>query len=160
MEARSAEGHGQSRTRGTFKLEALPRPARHGPVPSHPCGGGRGRGLPVTTTGQARALRRSPTDAERALWRSLRRRRFAGHKFRRQPLGDYVVDFVCLERRLVIEVDGGEHLRQVTRDAGRDEWLRGEGFRVLRFWDSDVLSQLDSVEQAIWKALENEGGRE
>lgn len=84
----------------------------------------------------------------------MRRRRFAGHKFRRQqPLGNYVVDFVCLQRRLIIEVDGAGHLRQAARDLKRDEWLRSEGFRVLRFWDSDVLGQLESVEQAIWQAL-------
>ncbi|MBX7111425.1 MAG: endonuclease domain-containing protein [Dehalococcoidia bacterium] len=104
-------------------------------------------------------MRAHATDAERALWQALRRRRFAGHKFRRQqPLGHYVVDFVCLEQRLIVEVDGSRH--RGSMDARRDEWLRAEGFRVLRFWDSEVLTQLDSVEQTIWNALGDEGGRE
>jgi very-short-patch-repair endonuclease len=65
------------------------------------------------------------------------------------------VDFVCLEQQLVIEVDGGQHLEQQMYDAARDAWLRSYGFRVLRFWDSDVLTKLASVEEAIWAALQN-----
>jgi len=108
------------------------------------------------TTDRARHLRRNPTDAELQLWQSLRRRRFSGHRFRRQrPIGKYIVDFVCVEKRLIIEVDGGHHFDQRTYDESRDRWLSSRGFRVLRFWDSDVLTSLDSVEQAIWQALED-----
>ena len=106
-------------------------------------------------TARARDLRSHPTDAERRLWRALRYRRFAGNKFRRQqPLGAYFVDFVCLHRRLVVEVDGGQHAEQRAYDDARDTWLRRAGFRVLRFSDRDVLTALKSVEQAIWVALD------
>ena len=105
---------------------------------------------------RARELRTHPTDAERRLWHTLRHRQFAGHKFRRQaPLGAYIVDFVCFERRLVVEVDGAQHLEQQrAQDIARDEWLGRQGFRVLRFWNSQILSAPDEVGQAIWNALE------
>lgn len=103
---------------------------------------------------RARDLRVHPTAAERALWQSLRHRQFAGHKFRRQvPLGDYIVDFASLDARLVIEVDGGQHIEQHEQDAARDAWLRDQGFRVLRFWDSQALTAIDEVNEAIWQAL-------
>ena len=109
--------------------------------------------LQATTT-RARKLRSNPTDAERFLWRHLRLRQFAGYKFRRQrPIGPYIVDFVCLEKLLVIEVDGGQHSEQRSYDARRDAWLKKEGFRVLRFWDDEVLKQVESVKQAIWETL-------
>ena len=86
--------------------------------------------------------------------RVLRHRQFTQHKFRRQhPLGRYIVDFVCLERLLVIEVDGGHHADQEEYDEARDCWLRGEGFLVLRFSDREVLTELDGVKQAVWSAL-------
>jgi very-short-patch-repair endonuclease len=107
------------------------------------------------TAGKARILRRNLTDAELRLWQALRYRRFAGHKFRRQqPLGAFIVDFVCLAQRVIIEVDGGHHTEQREYDAARDRWLRKQGFRVLRFTDAEVLTELDSVEQAIWEELE------
>jgi very-short-patch-repair endonuclease len=106
------------------------------------------------TTRRARKLRRNPTDAERLLWRHLRLRHFGGYKFRRQrPIGPYIIDFVCLEKRLVIEVDGGQHSEQRSYDARRDAWLKKEGFRVLRFWDQEVLKQVESVKQVIWAKL-------
>jgi very-short-patch-repair endonuclease len=106
------------------------------------------------TTRRARKLRSNPTDAERLLWRHLRLRQFGGYKFRRQrPIGSYFVDFVCLEKRVVIEVDGGQHGEQQSYDAKRDAWLRAEGFSVLRFWDNEVLKQIENVKQAIWEAL-------
>jgi len=104
----------------------------------------------------ARRLRNNPTDAERVLWRHLRRRQLAGNKFRRQqPLGGYVVDFVCLEKRLVIEVDGGQHdeKEQATHDVARTAWLEAKGFQVCRFWDHEVLQQIDVVKEAIARAL-------
>jgi very-short-patch-repair endonuclease len=109
--------------------------------------------LRVATT-RARELRSKATDAERLLWRHLRLRQIGGHKFRRQrPIGPYFVDFVCLKKRVVVEVDGGQHRQQRSYDARRDAWLRAEGFAVLRFWDDEVLKQIENVKQAIWEAL-------
>jgi very-short-patch-repair endonuclease len=99
----------------------------------------------------ARKLRSNPTDAEMRLWSRLRRKQVDGHRFRRQvPLGSYVVDFACLEARLIVEVDGGQH---GERDAARTAWLEAQGFRVLRFWNNDVLENTDGVIEAIRGAL-------
>jgi very-short-patch-repair endonuclease len=92
-------------------------------------------------------------DAERELWHALRARRFAATKFRRQvPIGPYVADFLCYEKRLVIEVDGSQHVDS-KRDKVRDRWFAGNGFRVLRFWNNDVLTNLEGVSTAILSAL-------
>ena len=107
-----------------------------------------------TPIARARKLRNNPTDAERVLWHHLRLRQFAGYKFRRQrPIGPYIVDFVCLEKKLVVEVDGGQHSKQKASDDRRDSWLRSEGLTILRFWDHEVLTQLDDVKQVIWDEL-------
>src|SRR5262249_8777605 len=75
-----------------------------------------------------------------------------GHKFRRQrAIGPYIVDFVCLEKHVVVEVDGGQHHKHQTYDARRDGWLRGKGFTVLRFWDDEVLKQVENVKQVSGK---------
>ncbi|MBB3344849.1 endonuclease domain-containing protein [Luteimonas sp. RC10] len=101
----------------------------------------------------ARRLRRAMTDAERALWRHLRMRQIAGARFRRQhPIGPYVVDFVCLAHRLVIEVDGGQHADSMS-DAARDAFLRTHGYRVLRLWNHDVLGNPEGVWLWIAQAL-------
>ncbi len=98
--------------------------------------------------GKARALRINMTDAERALWRKLRNKGL-GVKFRRQePIGDYIVDFVCYEKRIVIELDGGQHIGSLE-DIERDNWLKGRGFKVLRFWSNDVLRNIDGVIKRI-----------
>ena len=90
-------------------------------------------------TERARILRKNSTDAERKLWQHLRRYQINGYKFRRQhPIGPYVVDFVCFEKRLIIEVDGGQHAQQVEDDNARTEWLQSQGFQVLRFWNNQV----------------------
>jgi len=103
---------------------------------------------------RARELRRNMTDAERALWRHLRRKQVAGRRFRRQqPIGEYIVDFACLEKKLVVEVDGGQHAEE-ERDAARTRWLEGRGYRVLRFWNTEVLGQMDSVLAAIEESLQ------
>jgi very-short-patch-repair endonuclease len=103
---------------------------------------------------RARELRRFSTDAEKQLWRALRARRLAGAKFRRQVwLGDYIADFYCSEARLVVEADGGQHDERHDYDAQRDAWLRQEGFRVVRFWNNDILDNLDGVLASIAKAL-------
>ena len=97
-------------------------------------------------TQRAKQLRTTPTDAENALWTQLRAKRLCGFKFRRQfPINGYVVDFVCLECKLVIEVDGSQHGDALDCDAKRTTVLRKNGFRVLRFWNNEVLQQLDSV---------------
>ena len=105
---------------------------------------------------RARELRKHSTDAERLLWRHLRSRQLGGFKFRRQqPLGGFILDFVCLEKRLIIEVDGGQHNESVQAlyDSQRSEWLAQQGFRIVRFWDHEVLNQLDEVKAAIDQAL-------
>jgi len=94
------------------------------------------------------------TDAERWLWRALRGHRFGGTGFRRQaPIGAFIVDFVCHERRLIIELDGGHHAIEVRRDTDRDQWLKSKGYRVLRFWNSEVFSNPEGVLAAIAAAL-------
>lgn len=98
----------------------------------------------------ARHLRRDATEAENKLWYHLRDRRLGGLKFRRQvPIGPYIVDFLCKSQRLAVELDGSQHLLQQTYDAERTECLRRSGVRVLRFWNADVLSDLESVLETI-----------
>ncbi len=111
------------------------------------------KGVVQASIRKARELRNNPTDAERVLWQQLRLRQIDGSRFRRQrPVGPYVVDFVCLEKRVVIEVDGGQH-NQSTQDAKRDDYLRSQGFAILRFWDHKVLRQIDDVKEAIWNVV-------
>jgi very-short-patch-repair endonuclease len=106
------------------------------------------------STERARVLRKNPTEAERTLWKHLRLRQLEGQKFRRQqPLGLYIVDFICIEKRLIVELDGGQHLEQVASDAERTAWLERQGFRVLRFWNHEVLKDIDAVIDVIRRAL-------
>ena len=101
-----------------------------------------------------RVLRRNMTDAEQALWRRLRGCQVKGCKFRRQhPFGDYILDFVCLEAKFVIEVDGGQH-NESDRDSARDQALMNAGFRVMRFWNNQVLNEIESVVESVWLELE------
>jgi len=101
----------------------------------------------------ARALRRAQTDAERALWHHLRGKRRQGLKFRRQhPYGRYVLDFVCLEARLVVELDGGQH-QDSPADRERDAWLQAQGFPILRCWNHEVLTQPEAVLERLCAAL-------
>jgi very-short-patch-repair endonuclease len=103
---------------------------------------------------RGRELRAQMTDAEVRLWMRLREKQIGGHRFRRQvPVGQYIVDFLCKKAHLIIEVDGGQHLLDVARDEHRTAWLQSRGFRVLRFWDNDVLQQTDSVLESIRVAL-------
>ena len=95
------------------------------------------------------------SDAEQALWHLLRGRQISGLKFRRQhPFGDYILDFVCLENKLVIEVDGGQHGQQAGYDENRTQKLRAAGFHVLRFWDNEVLKETESVREKIWLVVQ------
>jgi len=106
-------------------------------------------------TKRGRELRTNSTDAERRLWQKLKRRQIAGVKFRRQqPIGPYIVDFVCLEHRLVVEVDGGQHSERLHEDEQRSQWLEAQGYRVLRFWNNDVLAKPEVVAQAVFDAVE------
>ncbi len=106
---------------------------------------------------RARHLRQSSTEAEKTLWRHLRSRQLAGCKFRRQaPLGRYIVDFLCYERNLVIEVDGGQHQLRSEEDSIRTNWLEACGFRVARFWNNQVLEETEAVLDAILRQLQGE----
>lgn len=94
------------------------------------------------------------TNAERHLWKHLRQRQIAGYRFRRQmPMGSYIVDFICLERRLIIEIDGSQHQEQQVYDARRDQWLAEQEFQVLRFWNNEVLNQTEGVLMRILEVL-------
>ena len=115
------------------------------------------RGANLVKTNRARNLRRSSTNAENRLWNRIRSRSIGGHKFvRQEPIGRYVVDFVCRERRLIVEVDGGQHATDPS-DAVRDQWLTEHRFRVLRFWNNDVMSNIDGVLEVIAAALDADG---
>ena len=101
-----------------------------------------------------RKLRRNMTDAELRLWRCLKLHQLGGRKFRRQhPFEDYVLDFVCLEAMLIVEVDGGQHVLNSNVDDARTKRLTDAGFRVLRFWNNDVFSNIEAVKESIWIAL-------
>lgn len=99
----------------------------------------------------AKKLRKNLTDTEKLLWYHLRKRQLNGLKFRKQaPIGRFVVDFVCLEKRVIIEIDGSQHLLQTTRDQKRDLWLQKEGYRILRFWNSEVFEHTEEVLEIIF----------
>jgi len=103
---------------------------------------------------RAKALRKSMTDAERVLWYSLRNRRLGGFKFRRQkPIGAYIVDFVCIEKKLIIEVDGGQHKTNIEHDKKRSEYLTKNGYKIIRFWNNEVLKEKEAVLHQIMKSL-------
>ena len=104
----------------------------------------------------ARRLRRDQTDLERKLWYALRNRRFDGFKFRRQqPIGPYIADFISFERKLVIELDGSQHglERNAAYDTRRTAELDKQGFKVMRFWNADLIENFDGVLDAIWREL-------
>jgi len=105
----------------------------------------------------ARRLRKEMTDTERFVWSHIRLRQIGGFKFRRQaPIGPYIVDFVSFEAKLILELDGGQHAEpaHVAADSDRTRWLEGEGFRVFRVWNNEALQEWDSVEEAIWRLLQ------
>lgn len=104
----------------------------------------------------SRQLRKTPTDAESLLWQHLRLRQMNNFKFRRQhPIGKYIVDFICLDAKLIIELDGGQHAdeQHLAADLERSTWLEKQGFKILRFWNHEVLIDLSIVKEAIWNAL-------
>ncbi|MEC9363575.1 MAG: DUF559 domain-containing protein [Pseudomonadota bacterium] len=112
------------------------------------------RGPDTKTTSRARSLRHLETDAEARLGYHLRDRRLGGFKFRRQvPVGPYFADFACLEKRLIVEVDGGQHATQASQDERRSTYLREQGFTVLRFWNDQVLLETEAVLTEILRRL-------
>jgi very-short-patch-repair endonuclease len=107
---------------------------------------------------RARALRKTPTDAERTMWQALRGKQIEGFRFRRQrPIGKYIVDFVCLDAKLVVELDGGQHAEQLQYDKRRTVALKKEGFRVLRFWNNEVFENLAGVLEMVRAELLRDG---
>jgi very-short-patch-repair endonuclease len=103
---------------------------------------------------RAQRLRASSTDTERVLWNHLRRRQLAGYRFRRQvPIENYIVDFACLEAKLIVEVDGGQHQERRAYDRTRKHHLQRHGYLLLRFWDNEVLTQTHPVVESILNAL-------
>ena len=144
--------------RGRSDREAI----REGGKPAH-------REVTPIHRNRAKALRSDMTEAERSMWSALRAHRLQDLSFRRQsPIGPFIVDFACQKHGLVVEIDGGQH-SESNRDAARDQWLASKGYRVLRFWNSDVLRNRDGVLQTIVDAVQKatplpnpppQGGRE
>jgi very-short-patch-repair endonuclease len=115
------------------------------------------RAAQVAKTQRARRLRRNSTDVEHRLWQRLRSRSILGFKFvRQEPIGPYIVDFACRERQLIVELDGGQHADS-KRDVVRDRWLAEQGYRVLRFWNNDVMGNVEGVLETIAMVLNGEG---
>ena len=103
---------------------------------------------------RARSLRKNMPDAERAFWHQVRNRRFRGMKFRRQvPVGPYFADFLCHEKKIIVELDGGQHVKQADYDYRRTVFIGKMGFRVIRFWDTDVLKNMNGVLMELEHAL-------
>jgi very-short-patch-repair endonuclease len=108
----------------------------------------------IVISSYARKLRSNSTDAEIKLWSALKNRQLGNFKFRRQaPIGKYIVDFVCHEKCLVIEVDGGQHMENSLADGERTDWLQSQGYRVVRFWNDQVLKETDAVLEEILRCL-------
>ncbi len=103
---------------------------------------------------RSRLLRNNSTDSENYLWYFLRSRNLNGYKFKRQfIIGTYIVDFVCLHKKLIVELDGGQHEQTIRYDTKRDAYLKAEGYRVLRFWNTEVLTEIDEVLEVILDTL-------
>ena len=103
---------------------------------------------------RARQLRKNPTEAEKKLWSLLRLKQLDGYRFRRQaPIGPYIVDFFCPPALLIIEVDGGQHATEAAADEARTHWLQSRGYRVLRFWNNDILQNPEGVLSRLHQVL-------
>src|SRR3989344_6096382 len=118
---------------------------------------GEGTGMRARIINQlSKNLRKNQTKAEIKIWRHLKNRALSGFKFRRQcPIGPYIVDFVCFEKMVVIEIDGGQHAEHVKKDSRRTEYLKSRGLKVIRFWNNEVLGDTDSVFSVIQATLIN-----
>lgn len=111
----------------------------------------------MTLTQNAPNLRKNQTDVEKIIWQKLRGRQLLNCKFRRQvPFHPYIVDFVCLERHLIIELDGSQHMEQQSYDDKRSAFLQKQGYTILRFWNNEVLNNLEGVLESIMLALQRE----
>lgn len=138
-------------------MRALDKPANHEMTdppsmehynPHHPAQ------LPEDLRAYAREMRSHMTDAEALLWKLLHNRRIANAKFRRQhPVGRYILDFYCDEKKLAVELDGSQHMNAVDYDQKREAWLKSQGVRILRFWNNQVLAETESVMEAIYGEL-------
>jgi very-short-patch-repair endonuclease len=140
------------------------RRSRYGPLPLQGGGLGRGCDTPLRTKAKtlkrARDLRKNMTEAEKRLWYLMRRHNLESKLFRRQvPIDHYIVDFACLSERLLIEIDGGQHASQIAQDERRTAWLEARGFRVMRFWNNDVLGNTQGVLEVIVRALEEQAAK-
>ncbi len=109
----------------------------------------------MNSTKRARHLRKEMTEAEKKVWQFLKAKKFCGLKFRRQePIGKYIVDFVCYLPRIIIEIDGGQHASEILeQDKIRDSWLESQSFRVLRFWNNEVMENCEGVMEVVFRAL-------
>jgi very-short-patch-repair endonuclease len=106
--------------------------------------------MPINLTQAAKELRKNATDAERLLWNYLKARQLEGLKFRRQEqIGSFIADFVCYERGVIVEADGGQHAQEKGRDEERTQWLNSQGFAVLRFWNNEILTNIEGVVDVI-----------
>ena len=115
---------------------------------------GEGAKAEVGLASLAVALRKGETKAERKLWSRLRAKQMEGLKFRRQqPGGPYIVDFICCEKQLIVELDGGQHMQQTGKDQIRDKWLKEQGYRVMRFWDNEIFENFSGVLSCIREKL-------
>ena len=133
-----------------------PQPSRWGEIDGETKWGAIKRFYSQQTLQKAQTLRESQTNAEGLLWHYLRDKQLAGHKFRRQqPIGPYIVDFACMPKKLLIELDGGQHAEQHTYDKKRDEFLRGKGYKILRFWNNDVFENCFGVLESIRAAVQD-----
>ena len=110
--------------------------------------------LPEDIKTWAREMRGCMPDAEALLWQLVRNRRLAGAKFRRQhPVGRYILDFYCHEKKLAVELDGGQHAEALEYDRQRDHWLKTQGIKVLRVWNNQMLQETEAVAELIYQAL-------
>ena len=98
----------------------------------------------------AKNLRKNQTEAEKLLWKHLKAKQINGFKFRRQhPMGKFITDFICLEKKLVVELDGGQHVLNKEKDIERDKWFYNEGFEVLRIWNNEIFHNINGIMEAI-----------
>jgi very-short-patch-repair endonuclease len=110
--------------------------------------------MDAQTKARSRKLRNNQTFAEQKLWQKLRSKQINGNKFRRQfAIGRYIVDFICLNKSLIIELDGGQHMDNANYDLKRDNWLKSQNFKVLRFWNNQIMNEIDSVLDVISQKL-------
>jgi very-short-patch-repair endonuclease len=106
--------------------------------------------MPINLTAAAKELRQNSTDAERLLWQRLKAKQLDGLKFRRQEqVGRFIADFVCYEKGVIVEADGGQHTLEKEKDEERTKWLNSQGFTVLRFWNNEILTNIEGVMEVI-----------